>query len=140
MVRLATAIVAAGVIGALRGPAARPAQAASLTQVTGFGSNPGNLAMCRHLPDGLPAGGPRVVALHGCAQSVPDYFGHSGWRKYADLWWFALVLPQQKSTNNLNSCFNWFATADTGRGQCEALSINQMVDHTIAAAGVDTDR
>ncbi|MEU2051456.1 esterase, partial [Streptomyces albidoflavus] len=45
------------------GPASltAPARAASLTEVTGFGSNPGNLRMFRYVPDGLPAGRPLVV-------------------------------------------------------------------------------
>ena len=47
-----------------------PAQAATLTQVTGFGSNPGALQMYSYRPDGLPAGAPLVVALHGCTQSA----------------------------------------------------------------------
>ncbi|WP_149259262.1 PHB depolymerase family esterase [Actinomadura sp. K4S16] len=112
-----------------------PARAASLTQVTGFGSNPGNLSMYAYRPDGLPSGAPLVVAMHGCTQNARDYFDHSGWSKYADLWKFALVLPEQKSANNYNSCFNWFQTGDTARGQGEALSIKQMVDYAVAQYG-----
>src|SRR4051812_33417556 len=91
-----------------------PAYAASLTSVASFGSNPGNLTMYSYRPDGLPAGAPLVVAMHGCTQNATDYFTNAGWRKYADLWHFALVLPEQKSANNSTSCFNWFQTADTG--------------------------
>jgi poly(3-hydroxybutyrate) depolymerase len=46
------------------------AQAASLTQVTSFGSNPGNLSMYVYRPDGLAAGAPLVVAMHGCTQAL----------------------------------------------------------------------
>jgi poly(3-hydroxybutyrate) depolymerase len=61
---------------------APPAAAAgSLTQVTGFGSNPGNLAMYSYVPSGLPSDAPLVVALHGCTQNASDYFSHSGWAK-----------------------------------------------------------
>ncbi|MCL2731290.1 MAG: hypothetical protein FWE15_14850, partial [Actinomycetia bacterium] len=77
---------------------AAPASAAGLTQVTSFGSNPGNLAMYEYAPANLPAGAPLVVALHGCTQSASDYFTHSGWQKYADLWGFALVFPQTSAT------------------------------------------
>ncbi|HEY3482820.1 MAG TPA: feruloyl esterase, partial [Streptomyces sp.] len=45
--------------------AAAPAAAAGLTQVSSFGSNPGNLAMYEYAPANLPAGAPVVVALHG---------------------------------------------------------------------------
>jgi poly(hydroxyalkanoate) depolymerase family esterase len=113
---------------------------ASLVQVTGFGSNPGNLTMYSYRPTGAPAGRPLVVLLHGCTQSAADYFTHSGWRKYADLWGLVLVLPEQKTTNNGNVCFNWFEPADTTRGGGEALSIRQMVDHAVSAYGADSRR
>ena len=106
-----------------------PAFAASLTQVTSFGSNPGNLNMYSYRPDGLASGAPLVVAMHGCTQTANDYFTNSGWRKYADLWRFALVLPEQKSANNSSTCFNWFEPGDLARGAGEPLSIKQMVDH-----------
>ena len=94
-----------------------PAYAATLTTVSGFGSNPGNLTMYSYRPDGLPADAPLVVAMHGCTQNATDYFTNAGWRKYADLWKFALVLPEQKSANNSTSCFNWFEPGDTARGR-----------------------
>ncbi|MEH1011652.1 PHB depolymerase family esterase [Micromonospora sp. CPCC 206060] len=112
-----------------------PAQAATLTQVTGFGSNPGNLAMYAYRPDGLPSGAPAVVLLHGCTQNANTYFTNSGWRKYADQWKFALIVPEQKSANNATACFNWFEPGDTRRGQGEALSIRQMVDHARTSYG-----
>ncbi|MFG1952578.1 PHB depolymerase family esterase [Micromonospora sp. NPDC048830] len=117
-----------------------PAQAASLTQVTGFGSNPGNLAMYAYRPDGLPANSPAVVLLHGCSQNASTYFTNSGWRKYADQWQFALIVAQQPSANNSSSCFNWFETGDTARGQGEALSIKQMVDYARSNYGLDAGR
>ena len=101
------------------------------TEVTGFGSNPGNLRMFKYVPAGLPAGAPLVVALHGCAQSAASYDAETGWQLLADRWHFALLLPQQQSANNSSSCFNWFETGDTARGQGEALSIKQMVDRMI---------
>ncbi|OKI77666.1 extracellular catalytic domain type 1 short-chain-length polyhydroxyalkanoate depolymerase [Micromonospora sp. CB01531] len=119
---------------------ALPAQAASLTQVTGFGSNPGNLAMYAYRPDGLPANAPAVVLLHGCTQNASGYFANSGWQKYADLWKFALIVPQQPAANNSSSCFNWFETGDTARGQGEALSIKQMVDYARTNYGTDAAR
>ncbi|MCX4572688.1 PHB depolymerase family esterase [Streptomyces sp. NBC_01571] len=111
------------------------ASAASLTQVSGFGSNPGNLSMYSYVPDNLPSGAPLVVALHGCTQSASDYYSHSGWPKYADAYGFALVLPQTSSANNANSCFNWYQSSDYTRGQGEALSVKQMVDYAIAHYG-----
>ncbi|MFD5115038.1 alpha/beta hydrolase family esterase [Streptomyces sp. NPDC058391] len=116
------------------------AQAASLTEVTGFGTNPGNLRMFRYVPDGLPAGRPLVVAMHGCTQSAAAYDAETGWTKWADQWGFALLLPQQQSGNNLNSCFNWFESADIGRGAGETLSIKQMTDRMKTDLGSDAAR
>ncbi|SCL68793.1 feruloyl esterase [Micromonospora citrea] len=119
---------------------AAPAQAATLTQVTGFGSNPGNLAMYAYRPDNLPAGAPAVVLLHGCTQNAAGYFANSGWQKFADQWKFALIVPQQSSANQPLSCFNWFVEQDITRGSGEALSIRQMVDHARANFGTDPSR
>ncbi|HEY0529977.1 MAG TPA: PHB depolymerase family esterase [Actinoplanes sp.] len=115
-----------------------PAHAATgLTQVGSFGSNPGALHMYSYVPTDLPSGRPVVVALHGCGQSASDYYGHSGWPKYADLYRAALVFPEQTSSNNPLSCFNWYVNGDITRGAGEALSIKQMVDYAVATYGSD---
>lgn len=116
------------------------AQAQTLTEVTGFGSNPGNLRMFKIVPSGLPANAPVVVALHGCAQSAASYDAETGWVLLANRWKFALVLPQQQSANNSSSCFNWFESADISRGSGEALSIRQMVARILSDHGGDPTR
>ncbi|MBQ1028343.1 PHB depolymerase family esterase [Micromonospora sp. C95] len=138
--RLAGALAGLALAATALVAVAAPAQAATLTQVTGFGSNPGNLAMYAYRPDNLPSGAPAVVLLHGCAQNASGYFANSGWQKYADQWRFALIVPEQRSANNSSSCFNWFETGDTARGQGEALSIKQMVDHARSAYGTAANR
>ncbi|MFF9285887.1 extracellular catalytic domain type 1 short-chain-length polyhydroxyalkanoate depolymerase [Streptomyces griseosporeus] len=116
------------------------AAAASLQEVTGFGSNPGALRMFRYVPDGLPAGRPVVVALHGCTQNAAGYGTGSGWLQLADRWGFSVVLPQQQTANNASSCFDWFQTGDIQRGQGEAASVAQMVDRHLADVGGDASR
>ncbi|MFI7488428.1 PHB depolymerase family esterase [Micromonospora echinaurantiaca] len=140
LARLTGAVAGAVLVAAAALTVAAPAQAASLTQVTGFGSNPGNLAMYAYRPDNLPANAPALVLLHGCTQNAAGYFANSGWQKYADQWKFALIVPEQKSANNANTCFNWFETGDTARGQGEALSIKQMVDHAKSSYGTAANR
>jgi poly(hydroxyalkanoate) depolymerase family esterase len=110
------------------------------TEVTGFGTNPGNLRMFKHVPSGLPANAPLVVALHGCSLGAANYDDEPGWRTLANRWNFALLLPEQQSANNSSRCFNWFETGDTARGQGEALSIRQMVDRMKTDHGVDPAR
>ncbi|MFI8192137.1 alpha/beta hydrolase family esterase [Streptomyces sp. NPDC085946] len=116
------------------------AAAASLQEVTAFGTNPGALRMFRHVPDGLPAGRPVVVALHGCTQNAAGYGTGSGWLRLADQWGFSVVLPQQQSANNASACLNWFQTGDIQRGAGEAASIAQMVDRQLADASADASR
>ncbi|WP_206050831.1 PHB depolymerase family esterase [Nocardioides speluncae] len=116
------------------------ARAATLEEVTGFGTNPGNLQMFRYVPDGLPADRALVVALHGCTQNAAAYDDETGWTELADRLGFALLLPQQRSANNANSCFNWFESGDISRGAGEALSIVQMMDRMRADSGVDPGR
>jgi poly(hydroxyalkanoate) depolymerase family esterase len=138
---VALPLVAAAVLVVALTAAPSPAIAqGGLTQVTNFGSNPGNLAMYTYLPAGLPAGAPLVVALHGCTQSAADYYGHSGWPKYAGLWHFALVFPQQNPANNAQDCFDWYTPADDSRGAGEAESILQMVQYAEASYQVDPSR
>ena len=88
---LAAAVLTAAVAAVL--VAVTPASAATLTQVTSFGSNPGNLTMYSYRPDGPAGGAPLVVAMHGCTQTATDYYTNSGWRKYADLWRLRPGLP-----------------------------------------------
>lgn len=127
MLRLVT--TAAMLAGLITGPA--PAAVV----IPSFGSNPGNLTMYRYVPAGLPSGRPVVVAMHGCTQNASGYSTGSGWLQLADQLRFTVVLPEQKSVNNLNKCFNWFERGDTARGQGEAESIAQMVRRTRTDTG-----
>lgn len=133
--RIAVGAAALLVAGLAVGGLGRLAGAASMEEVTGFGSNPGNLQMFRYVPTGLPSGRPLVVVLHGCTQNAAGYGTASGWAGLADRHGFALVLPQQRSANNANVCFNWFEAGDITRGSGEALSVRQMVDRMRADLG-----
>ncbi|HYV43892.1 MAG TPA: PHB depolymerase family esterase [Myxococcaceae bacterium] len=114
-------------------------EAQGLTQVTGFGSNPGNLLMFTHVPPNLPANAPLVVVLHGCTQSA-SAMESSGWSAASDAQGFFVVYAQQQSSNNSSSCFNWFVSGDIARGQGEALSIKQMVDWVKANYSINAGR
>lgn len=119
---------------------AAPAHAQSLTQISSFGSNPGGVRMYKYVPGGLPASAPLVVALHGCTQQASAYDDETGWRALADQWKVALLLPEQPSGNNANSCWNWFEPGDIDRGKGEALSIKQGIDYMISNHGIDRNR
>ena len=111
-----------------------------LLEVSGFGSNPGELRMFTYLPDRLPADAPLVVVLHGCTQSAGSYNKGSGWSTLADRHGFALLFPQQQWNNNPLRCFNWFRPEDNERARGEPLSIAQMVDRMVRDHGVDRRR
>ena len=108
-----------------------------ITQVTGFGSNPGNLNMYKYAPTGISNPAPLVVALHGCTQSATIYAQQTGWNKLADLHQFYVIYPEQIALNNSSKCFNWFEPNDVAKNQGEALSIKQMVDYMITNYSID---
>jgi len=112
---------------------------ASLTQVMDFSPNPGALDMYEYVPAGLPPGAPLVVVLHGCTQTA-SAIETAGWNALADARGFAVLYPQQRSSNQPLSCFTWYSTSDITRDGGEAASIVAMVDHEIASHAVDRDR
>ncbi|MFJ8431554.1 PHB depolymerase family esterase [Kitasatospora sp. NPDC094019] len=116
------------------------ATSGTFQQVTGFGSNPGNLAMYTYAPAGLPGGAPLVIALHGCTQTAADYYRHSGWPELADRYGFAVVFPQTGAANNPLSCFRWFDAAQNARGVGEAASVLQMTTRAGTLFGTDRSR
>ena len=113
---------------------------AQLTQVTGFGSNPGALAMFKYVPANMPANAPLVVVLHGCTQTASQYATETGWNALANTYKFYVIYAEQSSSNNSSRCFNWFENSDITRGQGEALSIKQMTDNMKANHSVDGNR
>jgi poly(hydroxyalkanoate) depolymerase family esterase len=141
-VRLLAAVVTLMVATMLTNFPERHADAApgQLTEVTGFGSNPGNLQMFEWIPADLPPNAPVVVMQHGCFSNAGTYDTETGLAMLADRWNVALVLPQQQITNNLSSCFNSWEPGDNTRGEGEALSVKQMVDWMHANRGTDPNR
>jgi poly(hydroxyalkanoate) depolymerase family esterase len=120
------------------------AASSTLAQVSSFGSNPGNLLMFDYVPASMPAKAPLVLALHGCTETASDYEA-AGWNAVADTYKFYVVYPQQQSSNNTESCFNWFgntsgSTADITRGEGEAASIIAMIKNMEATYSIDTTR
>jgi poly(hydroxyalkanoate) depolymerase family esterase len=113
---------------------------AAMTEVRGFGPNPGALRMLAYVPDALRPGAPLVVTLHGCTQSAGGHASAAGWLTLADRLGFAVLAPEQVMTNNPNRCFNWFEPGDTRRGAGEAASIHAMVQSMIEAHGLDAER
>ncbi len=122
----------------------------TFSETQDFGSNPGNLRMYSYRPARLGEGAPLVVVLHGCNQSAPGYFEHSGWQAEADRGGFALLFPEQQlgpgpifdpnGRNHPTSCFNFAEVRDSTRDSGEALSIRQMISTAVEDMEIDEDR
>jgi poly(hydroxyalkanoate) depolymerase family esterase len=109
-----------------------------IAESSGFGSNPGELRMFSYVPPVLAAKPGLVVVLHGCTQNAAGYDVGTGWSALAERYGFALLMPEQKTSNNGNTCFNWFSPDDTARDSGEALSIRQMIGHMVKTHGIDS--
>jgi poly(hydroxyalkanoate) depolymerase family esterase len=110
-----------------------------LTETTGFGTNPGGLRMFSFAPDDLPTTPALVVVLHGCTQNAAGYDVGAGWSALAERYGFALLMPEQKPSNNANGCFNWFLPEDTKRDSGEPCSIRQMIEQMAHEFDIDRD-
>ncbi len=120
--------------------AATHQSSSQLSEIETFGPNPGALRMLVYAPPGLARRAPLVVVLHGCTQTAESYAVGAGWLTLAERFGFVVVCPEQRRTNNLNLCFNWFQPPDASREIGEAASIQAMVRHAIATHGLDRKR
>jgi poly(hydroxyalkanoate) depolymerase family esterase len=119
------------------------ATSSGISEVTGFGSNPGQLKMYQHVPSHLPANPPLLVVLHGCTQHAAD-IAQTGWNEIADANGFVVVYPEQQSANNGVLCFSWSAPMgsadDVTRGKGENESVREMVAKATTDHGIDPKR
>ena len=111
-----------------------------LLQTSAFGTNPGDLRMLVYAPSHRAAKAPLVVILHGCKQTAQAYAQGAGWLKLAAHHGFVVLCPEQKHSNNRNSCFNWFQPSDTRREEGEVESIRQMIGKAILDFDLDPKR
>ena len=94
---------------------------ATLTPISNFGTNPGNLNGYYYIPTNLSATSPLVIVCHGCDQDAQEIADRTEWNKLADTYGFKLLYPEQKAINNGSKCFNWFNSFDNERKQSNLL-------------------
>jgi poly(hydroxyalkanoate) depolymerase family esterase len=111
-----------------------------LVEISEFGTNPGALRMFSFVPEHLQRSPALVVVLHGCGQTAAGYDLGAGWSTLAKRYGFALLMPEQQSSNNANTCFNWFDPGDITRGRGEAASIRQMIARMVVEHKIDSRR
>jgi len=105
--------------------AAAPAQAASLTQVTGFGANPGGIGMYLYVPDNLPANAPVLVAIHYCTGTAQAFHQNTRYASLADQYGYIVVYPD---ANRPGRCFDVSSAAALRHdGGSDPTSIVNMV-------------
>jgi poly(hydroxyalkanoate) depolymerase family esterase len=121
-------------------PGLRPDVESPLVEVRDFGPNPGALRMHAFVPQKMQQPRALVVVLHGCGQAAKSYNHGAGWATLASRYGFALLMPEQQPTNNVNNCFNWFNPEDIARERGEAASIRQMIARMAADHGIDARR
>jgi acetylxylan esterase len=134
------ALACVAVAGAAVVPVATssPAQAATLQQVTGFGTNPSNLQMYVYRPDGLPAHPALLVASHYCTGSGPTFYSGTQFAALADRYKYIVIYP---SSTNADQCFDVSSPAAlTRNGGSDPVGIMSMVNYAKQNYGVDADR
>jgi poly(hydroxyalkanoate) depolymerase family esterase len=95
-----------------------------------------------YVPSTYRAGSPMpvVVALHGCTESADSYRQLSGWDALGESKGFIVLFPQQLSSRNNLTCWNWFVQPDMQRGSGEPAIISGMVNTLEQLYSVDTNR
>jgi len=120
---------------------APPALSTSLREIQEFGSNPGNLRMLIHVPEGILEHSPLVVVVHGCFQSAREVADSSGWVETADTHRFALLFPETSSDNEpKGGCFRTWQPDHQRRGAGEPLSMRQMISWMLENYPLDPSR
>lgn len=122
------------------GRSLRPGIESPLVEVPDFGTNPGHLRMFAYVPEHLQQPRALVVVLHACGQTAAGYDHGAGWSTLARQYGFALLMPEQQSSNNANGCFNWFNPEDIAREHGEACSIREMIARMADDHGTDPRR
>ncbi|WP_329214106.1 PHB depolymerase family esterase [Streptomyces sp. NBC_01485] len=140
---LAAALLAAPTAAArpqasARAQAAAPVPASTLTEVTGFGTNPSNLKMYVYAPATVTAHPAVLVAVHWCGGSGSDMYSGTEYARLADQYGFVIVYP---SVTRSSKCFDVASPqALTRGGGSDPVGIKSMVDWVTAAYAADTSR
>jgi poly(hydroxyalkanoate) depolymerase family esterase len=107
---------------------APPAAAASLTQITNFGTNPSGLQMYLYVPNNVKPNPAILLALHGCQGSGPYLYSSTDFGSLADQYGFIVIYP---STNPGGSCWDVSSNqALTRNGGSDPVGLMSMITYT----------
>ncbi|MGC4794083.1 PHB depolymerase family esterase [Micromonospora saelicesensis] len=137
LLALAASLVAAGLVA----PTVGPAYAASLTEVTSFGDNPGRMRMHVYVPDNRPTRPAVVVAMHGCGGSGPGFYSGSEFASLADRYGYIVIYPSATQQAGFGNCFDvWSDAAKRRGGGSDPVSIVSMVRYVQQQYAADPER
>ncbi|BBH70810.1 hypothetical protein ACTI_74950 [Actinoplanes sp. OR16] len=132
------AAVLAGLVATTTLLPASPAAAATLTEVTGFGTNPTGIRMHLYVPDRLPAKPAVLVAVHYCTGSGPAFYSGTEFKSLADQYGFIVIYPSTVRTGNCWDVSS--AGALTHNGNSDPVGITSMVRYVQQRYATDTAR
>jgi poly(hydroxyalkanoate) depolymerase family esterase len=119
---------------------AKPASAATLTQVTSFGNNPSNLRMFIYVPNVVAAQPALLVAIHYCTGTASALFNGSfhDFVTAADQSGFIIIFPEATRSG---ACFDVYSPqALTRGGGSDPVGIMSMVSYARTRYNVDPNR
>lgn len=129
----ASAALVAGLVAT-----APTASAASLVEITGFGTNPSNLRMHLFVPDQLPARPAVLVAIHYCTGSGPAFYNGSQFDELATRYGFIVIYP---SATRSGSCFDVASPQALRRdGGSDPVGIRSMLSYVQQRYTTDASR
>ncbi|GAA4263304.1 extracellular catalytic domain type 1 short-chain-length polyhydroxyalkanoate depolymerase [Dactylosporangium darangshiense] len=118
----------------------RPASAAGLTRVSGFGNNPTNLNMYMYVPATVAPKPALLVLVHYCGGSAGGIFNGNGhdYVSAADRYGYVIVLPEATRSGN---CFDVSTPAALRRGGGgDSTGIMSMVAYARSHYPIDASR
>ncbi|KAK4193234.1 Alpha/Beta hydrolase protein [Podospora australis] len=123
-----------GLLAALAGLSS----AASLTQVSNFGSNPSGARMYIYVPDRLASNPAIVTAVHYCTGTANAFYTGTPYARLADQHGFIVIYPESP---NSGGCWDVSSQAAYTRNSgSNSHAIATMVNWAISQYGADRDR
>ncbi|MDG4769456.1 PHB depolymerase family esterase [Solwaraspora sp. WMMD792] len=117
---------------------AAPASAATLTEVTNFGTNPSNLRMYLYVPDRVAPRPAILVAMHYCTGTGPAFYSGTQYASLADRYGYIVIYP---SVTRSSQCFDVYSPqALTRGGGSDPVGIRSMISYVEQRYNADPDR
>ncbi len=113
-------------------------RAATLVEVTNFGTNPSGLRMHLYVPDSVAARPAVLVAVHYCTGTGPGFYSGTEFASLADRYGFIVIYP---SATRSGSCYD-VSSPQTLRhdGGSDSQGIVSMVRYVLQNYGADASR